>query len=105
MDSNSYEPSTSLTLRSPAPTKAPALCSEVCALLALRNISQGGIAKFPWELDIPALIELDGWKNLTVDTDLKTMVGQLEGITIDGSGLVTKICIPKRGLSGEFKNS
>jgi hypothetical protein len=81
----------------------------VCALLALRNISQGAkeIDNGPGGVTpgIPALIELDGWKNLTVDTDLKTMVGQLEGITIDGSGLVTKIHLSNWALSGEFKNS
>ena len=37
------------------------------------------------------LSEEDGWKDLTADMDLKTMVGKLEGITIDGSGLVTEI--------------
>jgi hypothetical protein len=46
------------------------------------------------------LSEADGWKDLTADTDLKTMAGKLEGITIDGSGLVTEISLSKRGMQG-----
>ena len=84
----------------------------MCALLALRAISPG--VKVDRSIysddeehpDGPALIELDGWKDPTVDTDLETMVGQLEGITIDGSGLVIEIKAgPDWALSGEFKNS
>jgi hypothetical protein len=46
--------------------------------------------------------EVDGWKTLTADTDLKTMKGKLIGIKIDASGLVTHIDLPNRGLVGNF---
>ena len=95
------------------------VCKEpgVCTLLALRDISHGHTVRHnddDYEDDgvTTPLSELDGWKDLTVDTRLegphhgwKNGWPWLEGITIDGSGLVTQICIRKRGLSGEFKNS
>jgi hypothetical protein len=68
-------------------------CKEpgVCTLLALRDISHGHTVRHnddDYDDDgvTTPLSELDGWKDLTVDTDVGTMVGKLEGITIDGSG-------------------
>jgi hypothetical protein len=56
------------------------------ALLRLRDSGAGT----PGD-GTPSLSETDGWKDLAADTDLKTMVGKLKGITIDGSGRVTEI--------------
>jgi len=46
--------------------------------------------------------EEDGWKDLTKDTNLKTMIGKLKGITIDDSGQVTEIDAAQLGLQGGY---
>jgi hypothetical protein len=77
--------------------------NQVTALLALRDSSVGKIWDRDYYEDEDTYRSIflsdcrhdcatqDGWKDLTADMDLKTMVGKLEGITIDGSGLVTEI--------------
>jgi hypothetical protein len=77
-------------------------------LLALRGSSTGRIYDRDRQeneedyVDGLPLSETDGWKDLTADTDLKTTVGKLEGITIDGSGLVTEIkTSAKMGMQGD----
>ena len=47
----------------------------------------------------PKLAELDGWKDLTEHTDLRSH--RLDGIEVDGEGRVIRIRLAGEGLEGE----